>query len=410
MIAPAASRGGWLALLPACIFLAILPVTHTVALRLICLSAAAIVAFIAWRREVPPAVPCRTPLLVWAGLALASLTWTVDFEYSIGEVQNEVGYALAAFLIFYTLTRSERELQLFLRVLAGSTLALSVFAIVNSVLHRDWSTAGAFGVGDRNTYSTFIVLATPALLLALLERRLAVAPRWLLGLTLVLAFVSGALTLNRTMWPAIGVGAAVYLALRARTRVAAASSRLKTAMIVLFVVGLATVQFLALNKYRHGLAELLSASQVHALAGNPRFDIWKYALERAQDRPSHGYGFGRGILRRDFRKKFANDLEWHAHNVFLNTAIALGIPGVLVLAWLYAALGGALWRIKRDDKCLVPALRACGLALLAAMVVRSLADDVIVRDNALLFWSLLGMSLGLGRRLAVGADARQPSA
>ncbi len=403
MTAPAAARRDWLALVPACVFLAILPVTHTVALRLTCLAAAALVACLVWRRDAPPALPCKLPLLAWAGLALASLTWTIDLEYSVGEVQNEVGYALAAFLIFYTLTRSEEELRLFLRVVVGSALAISAFAIVNFAWHRDWATAGAFGVGDRNTYSTFVVLATPALLLALLERRLAVAPRWVLGLALALAFVSGALTLNRTMWPAVGVGMAIYFALRHRWKVRGVPARIRTAVIVALVVSLATLQFLAMNQYKRGLADLISFGQVEAMASDLRFSIWSYAMERAGDRPSHGYGFGRGILRRDFREKFDNPLVWHSHNKFLNTAIALGVPGLLTLAWLYAALGLASWRIRSGDDDSAAPLAAFGLALLAAMLVRSLADDVIVRDNSLLFWSLLGMSLGLGRRLLARA-------
>jgi hypothetical protein len=37
------------------------------------------------------------------------------------------------------------------------------------------------------------------------------------------------------------------------------------------------------------------------------------------------------------------------------------------------------------------------------MIVRSLADDTIVRENALLFWSLAGMALGVGTRRIVNA-------
>lgn len=395
----------WLPLLPACIFLAILPVTHTVALRLLCLLAAGAVAFSVWWREPPPAMPCKAPLVAWAGIAIASLAWSVDLEYSFGEVLNEVGYPMVAFVAFYVLTGSGRDARLFLRVLVGSVLAVSVFAVVNFVLHFDWSTAGAIGVGDRNAYSTYIVLATPALLLALWERRLDVAPRWALVLTLVFALASGALTLNRTMWPAIGMGAVTFFALRYGQKLRRRQTRLWGAIAVGFVIALSAVQFLAINQWKSRLQGPATTDAGAFLANDPRFKIWNYALERARERPLQGYGFGRGILRREFRDTLGQKLYWHAHNMFLNYAIAVGLPGMLSLVWVLIALAIAFLRLRTAGGDLASPLGAFGIALLVAMLMRSLADDVIVRENSLLFWSLVGMALGLGRRPAPDAVA-----
>jgi hypothetical protein len=43
-------------------------------------------------------------------------------------------------------------------------------------------------------------------------------------------------------------------------------------------------------------------------------------------------------------------------------------------------------------------LGAIGLALLAAFLVKNLTDDFFNRHNALVFWALNGMLLGLARR------------
>jgi hypothetical protein len=45
-------------------------------------------------------------------------------------------------------------------------------------------------------------------------------------------------------------------------------------------------------------------------------------------------------------------------------------------------------------------LGAIGLAVLAAFVVKNFTDDFFVRQNALVFWAVNGMLLGLGNRLA----------
>src|SRR5947207_1607171 len=74
--------------------LLILPFPGTVALRLVCLAAAFLVALLCWRRLAPPSVPCKPALLAWAAVALASLAYAVDSEYSLVEIKNEVGYAM----------------------------------------------------------------------------------------------------------------------------------------------------------------------------------------------------------------------------------------------------------------------------------------------------------------------------
>jgi hypothetical protein len=106
-----------LALWPAAIFLFILPFTHTVALRLSSLAIAAAIAFITWRSHPTPPIPFKLPLLLWAGMALLSLSWALDPAYTLGEIKNEIGYTMLAFFTFYNLTQGEREWKLWNRVL-----------------------------------------------------------------------------------------------------------------------------------------------------------------------------------------------------------------------------------------------------------------------------------------------------
>ena len=396
----------WYRLAPAGVFLAILPLTHTVALRLACLSAVLAFGLYARVREGAPAVPFKPAILAWAGIALASLAWSVDREYSRGEVANEVGYAMAAFAGFYWLSRSAGEARVLLRALVAGAFCVAVLAIATFFTHMDWVTGASVGVGDRNAWSTYVVLVAPVLLLAIDRRSLAVAPPWALWSTFAVVLFSGALTLNRTMWPALGVAVVVWLALRPSARGGKRLAGAGTIAALAAVLALAAAQFAATNLMRHQRLAESAPNATEFLVQDPRVQIWQFAIERAKERPLQGHGFGRGILRQQFRDALGNKLAWHAHNVFLGYAIAVGIPGLIAFVWLLASVGRAHWRLVRSGEPDARALGAFGLSLLAAMILRGMADDVIVRDASLLFWSLTGIALGLGTRLArAGATA-----
>ena len=77
-----------------------------------------------------------------------------------------------------------------------------------------------------------------------------------------------------------------------------------------------------------------------------------------------------------------------------------GIVLVAALVALFAALAVALARGSR-------ASAPCGfvLAVLVAAIVKSLTDDVLIREASLLFWSLAGMALGVAAGRRPGKDA-----
>ena len=132
------SSRSWILILPAALFVGILPLTHTIALRLLLLAVTVVAAAYVWRREGTPVLPARRALLVWAALAIASLAWSVDVDYSRGEVVNEIGFAMAAFLGFFVLSRRESELRHVLLALVASVGLISLFAIVSDLCPDAW--------------------------------------------------------------------------------------------------------------------------------------------------------------------------------------------------------------------------------------------------------------------------------
>jgi O-antigen ligase len=90
---------------------------------------------------------------------------------------------------------------------------------------------------------------------------------------------------------------------------------------------------------------------------------------------------------------------WHAHNVFLNYGLEMGVPGMLALAWVFVSLLREYWRLYAGQDRVASLLGVAGLTLLAGMLLRNQVNDMFVRDEAILFWALNGMLLGWGRRL-----------
>ncbi|MBM3346814.1 MAG: hypothetical protein FJY55_10020, partial [Betaproteobacteria bacterium] len=149
-------------LLPFGILLFILPFPGTVALRLVCLAAAFLLVLWSWRRLAPPPLPSRAALLAWVTVALASLATAVDTAYSAGEIKNEVGYTMMAFLAFFAATPERRDLQRWGVIVVASAVTISVWASLAFLKAGHWDDRGTYGgVG---TYASLAVVAVPMLL------------------------------------------------------------------------------------------------------------------------------------------------------------------------------------------------------------------------------------------------------
>ena len=140
------------------------------------------------------------------------------------------------------------------------------------------------------------------------------------------------------------------------------------------------------------------------MSRDPRLALWKEVIHYINERPVTGYGFGRGLLRKPLDEEFKNELLWHAHNLFLDTTLQLGVPGLLLLALLLAATLRAGWRLARQPNELAAACGMALLAVLAGMVIRNSTDTLLVRQNALLFWGVVGLLLAWGRQACERPD------
>jgi putative inorganic carbon (HCO3(-)) transporter len=134
---------------------------------------------------------------------------------------------------------------------------------------------------------------------------------------------------------------------------------------------------------------------------NYRKELWPWAMTAIGDFPFSGVGLGafKLVVFRLYPIAIAADHDiGHAHNVFLQTALDLGVPGLVVyLAILLIAAAMGL-RIARRDV----GFRSISLGLLAglaAMHIFGLADAIALGAKpGVAFWFTLGLLAAMSRR------------
>lgn len=90
---------------------------------------------------------------------------------------------------------------------------------------------------------------------------------------------------------------------------------------------------------------LLSASNPVGIAIVLRLDMWSRALAMIQDMPFTGIGLNTfPVIQSSFYPGFLLGPEPHAHNLFIQTALDLGLPGLFAFLWLLVAWVYTVWR------------------------------------------------------------------
>ncbi|MFL6714369.1 MAG: O-antigen ligase family protein, partial [Sulfurifustis sp.] len=375
------------------LFLFVLPMPHTITLRLSALAFLAAAAVILSRRIDTPAIPLKLPLVLWFGVASLTLLWAVNWHYTLSEIRTEILYSVLAFVIFYSQVRAPTRLNQWLTSLFAVTVAMSVAVIVLTYRHIDTDNPVAIypGVGS---YTAFVVTVFPYILFALLSggggwfRRAA--------LWLVMALVIGAevITHNRIFWFALGGAMMVYAGLSAARTVNVHWRRILTVTVVAVPI-LVLTAVTVVHATRRGIPVDATSFVDWITNRDPRLQLWSLVWDRYLEHPWFGLGFGLRTLNYAYPEiQQINIVFWHPHNLVLYYAIGMGVLGVAVLVVLFAAIVRELWQLYRDPNPSISRLGIAGLAMVTGVLVRNMTDGFFYRENGLLFWSLLGMTLG----------------
>lgn len=311
-------------------------------------------------------------------------------------------------------------LTLFGFVLVGLGLALASPFIV------DWEGASKFSFLPQKLYSIFIlktkdpvnpnVMAGMLILLTPLATSLFLYRNELLktidkringllsGMSLLVAGLSSVvLLLMQSRGAVMGFICSIAVLILLKWR--------KSRLIVAVLMFLALISLLAILFLRNA-SQTPSDILVSILGLGQRIDIWSRGILLVQDFSLTGIGMG--SFKSVTSLLYPLTLEYHevphAHNLFLQVAVDLGIPGLIAWLGILANVVVACITLIRSRE---PLLRAAGAGLLAsnvALCVHGLTDAVtwgMVR-TAPLVWALWGLALGASLLCATPAQKTAP--
>ena len=138
-----------------------------------------------------------------------------------------------------------------------------------------------------------------------------------------------------------------------------------------------------------------------------RQETWRWTLVSIGDFPFTGSGLGafRAVTERLYPIDVAPTFEIaHAHNIYLQTAVDLGLPGLVVYVAILLVAAAIGWQVARRDEGLRP-LALGLLAGLAALHIFGLGDALALGSKpGLLFWVGLGLLAAAGRVIRCSGD------
>ena len=389
------------------LFLAAVLFPHTEALRLILLLGGTVLAGI-WlvsakaRGEylsiefLPPLV---VPIATWSAWATASIAWSMAPAMSLKELQNEIGYAFLAFWFCYCAAQTRAASRAIPLTVILSSIAACMLGLLAFWFPSVQLTLGKFNSGAGDQTSALLTLM-PCVLVGVWLAEKYETPRHIKAFIYVLPvlFIASAYTtLNRTVW--MGFSAEILILgtfYLGRPNLSEQRSRMRNPTFVLLASTLVMMAGAAMVLRTQD--ERVTLEMAHEqFSHDPRLALWSWTIELIKERPLLGYGFGRGIIREQLHEEFEARGIWHPHNLFLGAAVELGLPGLIFLLLLLAATAREGWRLARDADAVAAGCGAALVAIVMGMLIRNMTDILWVRQNALLYWGVVGSVLGWGR-------------
>ena len=363
-----------------------------------------------------PATPFNLALLLWCLALIAGITVTADPAETLPKALGLVlGLAIWRYLVIAIAARRHVFLAVGVWILMGLGFTLiglfglrempkiPALAALNPVQAVTLPGLEAIAVHP-NQLAGLICLILPLLvsLTASPPARLATPLRRAgLGLLTALVTVILVFTQSRGGWIAAAMGLFILLVIWAIVQPPSPSRRvMRLAAATVTVAGL-----LALLGVGPELRDLwLHPPEETALGTlstlNYRRELWPWAMTAIGDFPLTGVGLGafRHVAFRLYPLPLlAGQDIGHAHNIFLQTALDTGLPGLVAYGALLLLAAAAGWRVARRDVVFRPV--ALGLlAGLAALHVFGLADALALGSKpGLLFWFALGLLAAMNK-------------
>jgi O-antigen ligase len=403
--------------------LAVLPLAHVTALRNVLIGIVVAAALVQFRLAPWKHVPGFMQWLIWLAFAASSIGWSALPEASFQSFRTDQFYPFVIFLVSFVMVDAlGGRLAFAIGSAAGALLCVTTMAAA-VILGTDPDAppqAGALGwlawragaAPDANTYIAFI--AVP--LYRVVVRAREEWRRWIAALCVVIFAALGFLSESRTLIATLFVSLIAFLMafgiLRGTLRW---KSVLGIAAIGL-IVSAACIEIIS----RARLPEprpLDRSVAIEMIASDSRPAIWTAYSEFIDREPWFGVGLGRSVPSRAYHldddaglRRVDTQAATHGHNLLLDLVLEVGVVGLALWLWLHYAIVRLAWQRARLGGDREKAWAATTVGLVVALLVKNSTNDLAVYGNAIFFWALAGVALGLTwRRVDVAVEAVMPS-
>ncbi|WP_232676573.1 O-antigen ligase [Nocardioides sp. R-C-SC26] len=345
------------------------------------------------RREFEP-IPIALPLLILSGLTGAATTvlWTVfSPDFLLARAVADL-FKLAICLVYMVVVaavvrRSGWDAAVrALRLWAWTATVLSVGSLMGvtgaiTVVPSDgFRSYGYFG--DANLYAGYLLVSLAIVIFLALERPSPVLPAQAL-------LIVGGVVMTGSRGGLLSLGLLVVFSV-----VVINSARLRIAITILG--GLLTLAGAWLLGQRDsgvqilGLDRLFSATDTRSVEEDPRFALWRLAVEKWAESPLWGIGPGQfeRFSGESIRTLKSTGVGYVTHNSFLFFLVSFGLIGFVLFVFLIAWVVKYVFSIDSIS-------RSSRWALIAGLVAITSQMMTLNLQNLRYVWIYFGLLLGM---------------
>lgn len=336
--------------------------------------------------------PLARPMLLWIVVSVIAVVFAVEPGRSLEKLKK---LALLPLLPLGALPVVREKLRLVLGTTIGATAFVAVWGLVDHLSRGGGLAVRLHGIGG--FYMTIAgilmivgLLATAELIAAFKDPR----PRRISFLAVCTFLIVGALmaTYTRGSWIGFAVGLAVML----RKKVSVLIGLLIVALVVLMAGP------------QSGRDRVLSIADPQHELSQERVFIWQHGLDLVRARPWTGTGLAipDELMGAEKETQYGTiRVHSHMHNVYLQIAVTMGIPGLLVFLWFMFEFLRVGARAPRGgiQNLWEQGVVAAYIPILLALLVNGLFEWNFGDSEVLgLFYLVSGCVLGVeaGRRVA----------
>ncbi len=354
------------------------------------------------RRHFFTRTPIDIPLIAFVAWVAVTIPFATFPLYSFKEFAKLLQQGLIFYVVVYFFKDESRRARL-MWVLVGTSLIVSGYGVLEfmgmvGILQSESKLLLLESVTSGEVWlSTYLVMVIPLCFALFIFEKSRHERRFALGATMM-ATVCLALTFSRASLFALlsELGCFVWFVRRKALIVAAVLIGLLIGVVTTVVIhyGLFSVPGTDIP-IRGGS----TSSLMH------RIDIWKHTLARVIEHPFVGIGYGKDNFQRVFDQKVEEVQSGHTpvlqagtHNTFLDVALGVGIPGLVLFIWLIQRIATqSFTRFRQSEEPMTKAIMVGVGVSVIGLAVRLLFDHMLIGTLALQFWVLVAMGMAACR-------------